>query len=71
MWPKECVFRGAAKKYLASNFTLPSQIDIDYRNGHILFRKHDELYKIAIEQVNKRYDFKICRSHTKLLVNES
>ena len=39
MRPKKsmCVFRGAAKKYLVSNFTLPSQIDIGYRNGHILF----------------------------------
>ena len=75
MRPKKsmCVFRCAAKKYLASNFTLPSQIDINYRNGHILFVfvSNYESYKITIEQVNKLYGFKICRSHIKLLVNES
>ena len=74
MVPKKsmCVFLGAEKKYLASNFTLPSQINIDYRKGHILFLfvSNDESYKITIKQVNKRYDFKICRSHIKLLINE-
>ena len=73
MGPKKsmCVFRGAAKIYLASDFTLPSHIEVAYRNRHILFRTHDESYKIIIEQVNKGYGFKICRSHIKLLVNES
>ena len=73
MGPKKSMwlFRGAAKSYLASNFTLASQINVDYRIGHILFRKHDESYKTIIEQVNKRFGFKICRSHIKLFVNES
>ena len=44
-----------SKKISSIKLPLPSQIDIlvyDYRNGYILFCKHDETYKIANKLLN-------------------
>ena len=68
-----CVFRGAAKNYLESNFAFPLQVDNNCKNGHILcaFVNNNESHQSTIEQVNKLYGFNICYSQTKLLVNVS
>nr|XP_047140973.1 uncharacterized protein LOC124816023 [Hydra vulgaris] len=75
MGPKKnmCVFRGAAKNYIESNFALSLQVDNNCKNGHILFVfvSNNESHQLTIEQVNKLYGFNICYSHTKLLVNVS
>ncbi|XP_065660553.1 uncharacterized protein LOC136084481 [Hydra vulgaris] len=75
MGPKKnmCVFRGAAKNHLESNFGLPSQVDNNCKNGHILFLfiNNNESHQLTIEQVNKLYGFNICYSQTKFLVNVS
>ncbi|XP_065681096.1 uncharacterized protein LOC136083789 [Hydra vulgaris] len=70
---KNHLFHGEAKNYLACNFTMPTHLNIECRNGHILniFISNNESFKKTVEIVNKLFNCKICKSQIVQLVNRS